>query len=108
MTRDSAWAQQSQESPVSLEWKATVFDALEDEPLSKLSPATKLVWCFLAAQGEPVFAGDRMLCKRLGLARKAVSDAVERLEALGLLEIIEPGPGSRPRVVRALVQKGNQ
>jgi hypothetical protein len=92
---------------VSLDWTPSVFDALEREPLVKLSPATKLVWCFLATQGRAVFAGDRMLFERLGLARKAVGDAVVRLEALGLLEIVEPGPGSRARVVRALEPKPN-
>ena len=79
-----------------------MFDAVALEPLVSLSPATKLVWCFLALQGKPVFAGDRMLAEHLGLARKVLSDAVARLEGLGLIEIVDPGPGSRPRVVRAL------
>jgi hypothetical protein len=87
---------------VSLEWTPSVFDALEREPLASLSPATKLVWCFLMPQGRPVLAGDRMLFERLGLARKAVGDALVRLESLGLLEIVDPGSGTRPRVVRAL------
>jgi len=91
---------------VSLEWTPSVFDALELEPLSSLSPATKLVWCFLAAQGKPVLAGDLMLLERLGLARKAVGDALVRLEALGLLEIVDAGLGSRPRVVQALEPEG--
>lgn len=86
----------------SFEWEQTVFDALMSEPLAGLSPATKLVWCFLMTQGKPVFAGDRMLSDRLRLAQKVISDAVTRLEALGLLEIVDPGPGSRARVVRAL------
>ena len=87
---------------MSFEWTPSVFEALEREPHDSLSPATKLVWCFLMFQGKPVLAGDRMLLERLGLARKAVGDALVRLEALGLLEIVDAGLGSRPRVVRAL------
>ena len=87
---------------MSFEWTPSVFDVLMSEPLSSLSPATKLVWCFLMNQGKPVLAGDRMLLERLGLSRKAVGDALVRLEALGLLEIVDAGQGSRPRVVRAL------
>jgi biotin operon repressor len=87
------------------EWNPTVFDALRHEPLASLSPATKLVWCFLAAQGKAVIAGDRMVREQLGLARKAVNDAMAELALLGVLEILEEPNGRSPRIVRALAPK---
>ena len=81
---------------------------LSAAPLAKLPPSTKLIWCYLALEGGVVEAGINPLSKTLALATKSIVDGMDQLETLGLIEIVDPGSGPKPKRVRAVAPKGNQ
>jgi hypothetical protein len=78
------------------------FRALALEPLARLAPSTKLIWCFLALEGGVVEAGINPLSKTLALADKSVRLGLKELETLGLIEVVDAGRGPKPKRVRAV------
>lgn len=64
------------------------------EVLRDETPAVKLVYTYLAPYRE-VQVSVRQLEERLGISHRPAFEAMQRLVALGLLEVLEQ-PGNRP------------
>lgn len=88
-----------------LETVLKAFEAVALEQLASLPPSMKLTCHFVASESGSVVSGSWMLIETLKLGNKFLVDGADRLEALGLLEIVERASGQKPRIVRALYPK---
>jgi DNA-binding MarR family transcriptional regulator len=69
---------------------------------SKLTPAARLVWLCLRLSNEPVRVAERDLGELIGLTQATVHAALEQLQEMGLVRVLEARSGTRSATLLAM------
>ena len=79
----------------------TLLKYIITPPIADAALASRLVWLYIAAQGEEEYA-SRELAHTLHLEPKTVQLALKYLRAQGLIEVVLEGSGQRASRLRAI------
>jgi DNA-binding MarR family transcriptional regulator len=71
-------------------------------PLKDMTPISKIVWLYIAQHGVKDY-GNLEVAEELGISTVSITAALKQLEAEELIEVLERGQKSSPRVVRAIM-----
>jgi DNA-binding MarR family transcriptional regulator len=73
----------------------------------KLTPSARLVWLCLRLSGGAVRASEVEIAKNTGLTQATVHVALEQLQALGWVQVLEPQKGTRAATLLAVQQNNH-
>jgi DNA-binding transcriptional regulator LsrR (DeoR family) len=71
-------------------------------PLKEMTPISKILWLYIAQHGVKDY-GSLEVAKELGISAVSINTALKQLETENLIEVLERGQKSSPRVVRAIM-----
>jgi DNA-binding transcriptional regulator LsrR (DeoR family) len=72
-------------------------------PLKDMTPISKILWLYIAQHGVKDY-GTLEVAEQLGISTVSINAALKQLESGNVIEVLERGQKSSPRVVRAIME----